>query len=242
MTHPPAAETDALARLRTTGVLAVVRAPHAESALDVADALLAGSVSGIEVTYSTPDAAAVIAELVRRHGEAAYIGAGTVTTATQAEEAAGAGAQFLVSPGTLAPLTAAMRATGVTVMTGALTPSEVMLAISLGVDVVKVFPASLGGPSYLGALRGPFPHTPLMPTGGVNPDNLLAWFTAGAIAVGAGGDLLPAAALASGDMAEITRRARQFSAALAAARVATGTAAAAAAARATGRATGAGAA
>ena len=123
MTHPPAAETDALARLRATGVLAVVRAPHAESALDVADALLAGGVSGIEVTYSTPDAAAVIAELVRRHGEAAYIGAGTVTTATQAEEAAGAGAQFLVSPGTLAPLTAAMRATGVTVMTGALTPS-----------------------------------------------------------------------------------------------------------------------
>lgn len=214
----PALETDALAAVRAAGVLAVVRAPSPESALAAADALLAGGITGIEVTYSTPDAAAVIAELVRRHGDAAYVGAGTVTTPAQAAEAVGAGARFLVSPGTLAPLTQAMRATGVTVMTGALTPSEVMQAVELGVDVVKVFPASLGGPGYLAALRGPFPDVALMPTGGVSPDNLAAWFAAGAIAAGAGGDLLPSSALASGDMTEITRRALQFSAALAAVR------------------------
>lgn len=216
---------DALATVRNVGVLAVVRAPSAQTALDAADALLAGGIAGIEVTYSTPDAAAVIAELVRRHGNTAYVGAGTITSTVQAEEAASAGARFLVSPGTLAPIALAMRATGATVMTGALTPSEVMLAIELGVDVVKVFPASLGGPGYLAALRGPFPTTPLMPTGGVSPDNLAAWFKAGAIAVGAGGDLLPGSALASGDMAEITRRAKLFSAALASVRGATGGAA-----------------
>ncbi|MBH0130195.1 bifunctional 4-hydroxy-2-oxoglutarate aldolase/2-dehydro-3-deoxy-phosphogluconate aldolase [Salinibacterium sp. NK8237] len=210
--------TDRLHRLRESAVLAVLRAPSAEIALDASEALIRNGILGIEVTYSTPDAAAVIAELVRRHGDAAYIGAGTVTTAEQAQAAAGAGAQFLVSPGTSAPLATAMIDTGLVVMTGALTPSEVMEAVDLGVDVVKIFPASLGGPSYLGALRGPFPEVPLMPTGGVNPDNVADWFAAGAIAVGAGGDLVPSSALTSGDFTEIEVRAKRFLAAVAAVR------------------------
>lgn len=210
--------TDSLADVRRAGVLAVLRAPSPASALDAIDALLRGGITGIEVTYSTPDAAAVIAEAIRRHGDAALVGAGTVTTAAQAREAADAGAAFLVSPGTTAPVVAAMRATGATVMTGALTPSEVMTAVDLGVDVVKLFPASLGGPAFLKALRGPFPDVPLMPTGGVTPDNLGEWFAAGALAAGAGGDLVPAAALASGDLDEIERRARQFATALVAVR------------------------
>jgi len=211
--------TDRLQRLRDSAVLAVLRAPSAEIALDASEALIRNGITGIEVTYSTPDAAEVIAELVHRHGDAAYIGAGTVTTAEQAESAASAGARFLVSPGTSVPLGAAMLDTGLVVMTGALTPSEVMQAMSIGVDVVKIFPASLGGPSYLGALRGPFPDVALMPTGGVNPDNVAAWFAAGAIAVGAGGDLVPASALASGEMSEIEVRAKRFVAAVAAVRV-----------------------
>ncbi len=209
---------DRLQTLRDTAVLAVLRAPSAEIALDASEALIRSGITGIEVTYSTPDATEVIAELVRRHGDAAYVGAGTVTTAEQAQDAASAGAQFLVSPGTSATLTPAMMDTGLVVMTGALTPSEVMEATRLGVDVVKIFPASLGGPSYLGALRGPFPDVPLMPTGGVNPDNLAAWFAAGAIAVGAGGDLVPSSALSSGDMGEIESRAGLFVSALASVR------------------------
>ena len=106
----------------------------------------------------------------------------SITSSAQATEAADAGAAFLVSPGTLPDLTRAMRDTGRVVMTGALTPTEVMTALDLGVDVVKIFPASLGGPSFLKALRGPFPEAPLMPTGGVSPDNLSAWFDAGALA------------------------------------------------------------
>lgn len=210
--------SDRLAHARTTGILAVLRAPSPELALEASEAIIRGGVSGIEVTFSTPDAPAVIRELIARHGDAAYIGAGTVTTAEQATQAADAGAAFLVSPGTLPDLTRAMLDTGRVVMTGAMTPTEVMGALELGVDVVKIFPASLGGPSYLGALRGPFPDAPLMPTGGVKPDNLADWFAAGAVAVGAGGDLANGAAIANADWADIEERAARFAAALAATR------------------------
>ncbi|GAA2868697.1 bifunctional 4-hydroxy-2-oxoglutarate aldolase/2-dehydro-3-deoxy-phosphogluconate aldolase [Microbacterium arabinogalactanolyticum] len=210
--------TDRLSRARAAGVLAVLRAPSPESALEAADAIIRGGIPGIEVTYSTPDAPAVIRELIARHGDAAYIGAGTVTTPEQAAAAAEAGAEFLVSPGTLPALTRAMLDTGKVVMTGALTPTEVMAALELGVDVVKIFPASLGGPSYLGALRGPFPDAPLMPTGGVKPENVADWFAAGAVAVGAGGDLANSASITAGDWADLEARAARFAAALAAAR------------------------
>ncbi|WP_353113161.1 bifunctional 4-hydroxy-2-oxoglutarate aldolase/2-dehydro-3-deoxy-phosphogluconate aldolase [Microbacterium sp.] len=209
---------DRLARTRSAGVLAVLRAPSPELALDAAEAIIRGGVTGIEVTYSTPDAPAVIRELIARHGDAALVGAGTVTTPEQAERAAEAGAEFLVSPGTLPDLTRAMLGTGRVVMTGALTPTEVMTALGLGVDVVKIFPASLGGPSYLGALRGPFPDAPLMPTGGVSPDNLADWFAAGAVAVGAGGDLANGASIKAADWADLEARAARFSASLAAVR------------------------
>ena len=198
--------------LKSTRVLAVLRAPSAEAAIHAADALVDGGVTGLEITFSTPDAPAVIRALDEKYGDRIYLGAGTVTTSHQAEQAADAGARFLVSPGTRENLTAAMKATGLTVMTGALSPSEVMAAIEYGTDVVKIFPASLGGPAYLRALRGPFPDLPLMPTGGVTPENIGEWFAAGAIAVGAGGDLCSSSALATGDWAEITRRAQLFSA------------------------------
>ncbi len=210
--------TDRLTRARTTGVLAVLRAPSPELALEASEAIIRGGVTGIEVTFSTPDAPGVIRELVARHGDAAYIGAGTVTTPEQAAQAAEAGAEFLVSPGTLPALTHAMLDTGRVVMTGAMTPTEVMSALELGVDVVKIFPASLGGPSYLGALRGPFPDAPLMPTGGVTPDNLADWFAAGAVAVGAGGDLANGASLAASDWSDIEQRSARFAAALSATR------------------------
>ena len=200
-----------LATLKSTRVLAVLRAPSAQSALRAADALVAGGVTGLEITYSTPDAPAVIRALDEKYGDRIYLGAGTVTTEREAEQAADAGARFLVSPGTREALTAAMKATGLVVMTGALSPTEVMAAVEYGSDVVKIFPASLGGPAYLKALRGPFPGVPLMPTGGVSPENIDEWFGAGAIAVGAGGDLCPAAALDAEDWAEITRRAELFS-------------------------------
>lgn len=205
--------TDELETLRQVGVVAVLRAPSPAAALAATEALLEGGVTGIEITYSTPDAAAVIAEIRRRHGDAVHLGAGTVLTAAHAQESAAAGAQFLVSPGTEPALAEAMLATGLTVLSGALTPSEVMAALAAGVHVVKLFPASLGGPALLRALRGPFPDVPFVPTGGVSPDNLADWLTAGAVAVGAGSELCSSAAMAAGDWAKVTASAAEFAAA-----------------------------
>lgn len=204
-----------LETLAQAAVFAVLRAPSAASALGAVDALVAGGITGIEVTYSTPDAPAVIAEVARRHGGAVVLGAGTVTTADQARAAVDAGATFLVSPGTVPEVARAMGATGAAVLLGALTPTEVMAADALGADVVKIFPASLGGPAYLAALRAPFPHVPMMPTGGVDAANFGTWLAAGAVAVGAGGTLCPPAALAAGRFDEVEAAARSFTAALA---------------------------
>lgn len=207
-----------LSALRAARVIAVLRAPTAAAAVSATDALVAGGVTGIEITYSTPDAATAIRRVRDRHGDGVYLGAGTVLSEQQASEAVAAGAQFLVSPGTEPGLARAMINTGVTVLSGAFTPSEVMLVAGLGVHVVKLFPASLGGPGLLKALRGPFPDLAFCPTGGVNPDNLADWLAAGAVAVGAGGELCPAEALRNGDWATITATAERFAAAARAAR------------------------
>lgn len=199
-----------LRALADAAVVAVLRAPDTESALRGVDALVTGGVTGIEITYSTPDAPSVIAEIDRRYGEAVVLGAGTVRTPGQAVEAVGAGARFLVSPGTTTELAQAMLATGVTVLLGALTPSEVMNVSALGAHAVKIFPASLGGSGYLRSLRAPFPDVPFVPTGGVNESNVATWLDAGAVAVGAGGELCGTADLAAGRYGDIEDRARRF--------------------------------
>jgi 2-dehydro-3-deoxyphosphogluconate aldolase/(4S)-4-hydroxy-2-oxoglutarate aldolase len=205
---------DALGLLRAAGVIAVLRAPSAVTAVRAVDALVAGGITGIEITYSTPDAAEAIAEVDQRHGASIYLGAGTVLNEQQARESVEAGARFLVSPGNDTELTAAMINTGATVLAGALTPSEVMAIRRCGAHATKLFPASLGGPSYLRSLRGPFPDMAFVPTGGVNAGNLVEWFAAGALAVGAGGELCPAASMASARWEEITAIAAGFASAL----------------------------
>lgn len=199
-----------LARVRDTRVFAVIRAPSADGAIAAVDALVRGGVTGIEITYSTPEVARVLRALRERHGEAILLGAGTLRTPEQAREAAAAGAEFLVCPGLDDELVTAMLATGAVTMAGALTPTEVMRADALGAHVVKIFPAGLGGPAYVRALRGPFPDIPFMPTGGVSPANLQDWLDAGAIAVGAGGELCSAGDIGGEEWAAIEAKAREF--------------------------------
>ena len=203
-----------LDRIRGHGIVAVIRAGSAPDAQRCAAALVAGGVRGIEITYTTPDAATAVAGLRSEFGSEIVLGAGTLTTVAQVEEATAAGAEFLVSPGTRPALAAAMTDTGLTTLLGVLTPSEVMLAQECGADAIKIFPAALGGAAYLAALRGPFPGLCAIPTGGVDPDNLASWFRAGAWAVGVGGELCPRALLDAGDWTEITRRAQLHLAAL----------------------------
>lgn len=207
-----------LDRIQDVGVLAVLRGPSPELTLKMVDALIKGGVIGIEITFTTPNAAEVVKNLDETFGGQIVLGMGTLTRPEQVEEALGAGATFLVSPHTSPALGAEMAKSGVPVMMGALTPSEVVQAVELGSDVVKIFPGSLGGPSYMKALKGPFPQILMMPTGGVSESNLVDWFKAGAFAVGAGSNLCPKELAAAGEFDKITEIATDFMAAIQAAR------------------------
>ena len=207
-----------LDRIQQLGLVAVLRGPSPELTIKMVDALVAGGVKGIEITYSTPNAPAVVAELAQKYGDDIVLGMGTLTEPAQAEEAKAAGANYLVSPFFEPELAKAMVATGLATMIGALTPSEIFAAYRAGSDVVKVFPGSAVGPSYIKAVKGPLPHIPMMPTGGVSAANAAAWFAAGAVAVGAGSELCPPAWAKAGRFEDITARAGEFVAAVAAAR------------------------
>ncbi|KAA3644703.1 MAG: bifunctional 4-hydroxy-2-oxoglutarate aldolase/2-dehydro-3-deoxy-phosphogluconate aldolase [Chloroflexi bacterium] len=207
-----------LQKIQELGVLAVLRGPSPDPTLKMVAALIEGGVTGIEITYTTPNAAEVVKSLDQEFGSQIVLGMGTLTKVEQVKEAQDAGATFLVSPHTETELATAMAACGLPVMMGALTPSEVMQAYALGSDVVKVFPGSLGGPTYMKALKGPFPDIPMMPTGGVSDKNLVDWFAAGAFAVGAGSNLCPKELALAGEFDKITNIARDFMTAVQAAR------------------------
>jgi len=199
-----------LKSIRELGLLAVIRGPSPELTVKMVEALVEGGVTGIEITYSTPDAANVVRTVIKNLGERVLVGMGTLTNPSHALEAKHAGAKFIVSPHCEIELAEAMCGTGLAVMIGAFTASEVFRAYQLGSDVVKLFPGSLGGPAYLKALHGPFPHIPLMPTGGVDAGNLGEWFRAGAYAVAAGSQLCPVDLAKAGKFEEIQARARSF--------------------------------
>jgi len=206
-----------LKKIEDLGLLAVVRGESRSAALEVVGALVEGGVVGIEITFTTPEAPQVIRDLDEKYGHGILLGAGTVITREQVDQAAEAGSTFLVSPGCDPELLPAMLGTGLLVLPGVLTPSEVMLARRLGAPAVKLFPGSSGGPSYLKALLGPFPDVSFVPTGGVSVDNVPDWFAAGARAVGAGSALVPPS-LAGRDRNEVVESARRFAEAVRVAR------------------------
>ncbi|OGO19530.1 MAG: 2-dehydro-3-deoxyphosphogluconate aldolase [Chloroflexi bacterium RBG_16_48_8] len=201
---------EVLKRIRELGLLAVIRGPTRDLTLKMVDALVEGGVLGIEITYSTPDAAKVVSALNENYGEKILLGMGTLTSPEQPAEAKAAGARFIVSPHCETELAKAMVQTNLVAMIGAFTPSEFVMAHRLGADIVKIFPGSLGGPGHLKALRGPFPNIPAMPTGGVSIDNVAQWFSAGAVAVGAGSELCPSEWAKEGRFRDITERAKAF--------------------------------
>jgi 2-dehydro-3-deoxyphosphogluconate aldolase/(4S)-4-hydroxy-2-oxoglutarate aldolase len=201
---------ETLEQIKALGLLAVIRGPSPDLTVKMVDALVAGGVTGIEVTYSTPNAEWVVETVAQKHGDQILLGMGTLTDPRQAILAKAAGARFVVSPICEPALVQGMVASELVVMAGALTPTEVFQAYRLGTDVVKIFPGSLGGPSYIKALKGPFPYIPMMPTGGVNASNLAEWFAAGVVAVGAGSELCPPALAKEGKFDEISRRAAEF--------------------------------
>lgn len=210
--------SDLLPDVAEAGVVAVLRASTPEQAVAAGEALLEAGIRHIEVTFTVPDAASVISELTRLGRPGSVIGAGTLTDTMHVERAVAAGARFLVAPGNDPSVTQAMVSSQLLTMVGAFTPTEVDRAIKAGADVIKFFPGGFTGPGGIQALRGPFPNARFIPTGGVKAENVAEWFSAGAIALGAGSELAPTAAVDSGDKGEIARRAAEFLSAIHAAR------------------------
>ena len=204
-----------LAMTRAIGIIPVIRASSADIALRVIEALLSAGLPVAEVTMTVPNAIDAIDAASRRFGGDVLIAAGTVTDGATAQRAIDAGAEMIVSPCLVDEVIDVARRNDVAVMPGALTPTEILAAVKAGADLVKVFPASsVGGASYLRALRGPFPDLALVPTGGVTLDNVGEFFRAGAAAVGVGGELVSRELLDKGDYAAITAMAARFVAAV----------------------------
>ena len=198
-------------RIEHTGVVPVIRATSPEQAFFACRALREGGVDVFEITMTVPDAPRVIRELVTQFSGEVLVGAGTVLDAETARACIKAGAEFIVSPGFDADIVRAAHEAGKPALPGALTPTEIMAATRAGADIIKLFPASaLGGPKYLRALRAPFEYVRFLPTGGVNATTAREFIAAGAVALGAGSELIDAQALARGDGALITLRAREL--------------------------------
>jgi len=199
-----------LSRILDSGIVAILRAPSGEKLAEVAEALLAGGVQAIEVTFTVPGAPRVLEQVADRLGDKIILGAGTVLDPETARIALLAGAEFIVSPTVNLDVIRLCRRYDKPVMPGALTPTEVLTAWEAGADIVKVFPSDFTGPSYLRILHGPLPQVRLMPTGGVTLHTVADFFRAGACAVGIGTALVDAKAVAAGDLARIESLARQF--------------------------------
>ena len=179
-----------LAKLRSCGLVAVVRAKDADDAMRIAEACIEGGCAGIELTYTTPGVNAIIEKMAREYdGTDFVIGAGTVMDPETARMAILSGAQYVVSPYFNGDTVRLCNRYRVACMPGAMSIAEVVAGMEAGADIIKVFPGELFGPKILKSIHGPIPQAELMPTGGVSLDNVAEWIAAGAVAVGAGGSL-----------------------------------------------------
>jgi 2-dehydro-3-deoxyphosphogluconate aldolase/(4S)-4-hydroxy-2-oxoglutarate aldolase len=208
-----------MANLTRVGVVPVVRAESADNVVRAVEALVEGGIPVAEITMTVPGAVRVIERCAAHFGDRITLGAGSVTSADMCTEVIDAGSVFVVSPIFKAAVIDVCQRRGVCVVAGALTPTEIFMAWEAGADVVKVFPAkAMGGAAYLRMVHEPLPQIPLTPTGGVTLETLADYFKAGVPFVGAGGDLVNKKAISSGDTQAITERARQYVAAICAAR------------------------
>jgi 2-dehydro-3-deoxyphosphogluconate aldolase/(4S)-4-hydroxy-2-oxoglutarate aldolase len=203
-------KAEMIEKLTNPGVIPVVRANRREQALPIAGALMAGGLTAVEITMSTPDAIGAIREVSEKFGDRVLVGVGTVLDPSQCRAAIAVGAQFVVSPICLPELSLIARTANCLMIMGAYTPTEAQLAHETGADFVKLFPADALGVAYIKALRPPMPHLRIIPTGGVDLNNLADFFKAGCPAVGVGSSLVTRQILDKDDWPELTRRAGEF--------------------------------
>lgn len=208
-----------LSQLVDSGVVAVMRGTSPDDTVDIAEALAAGGVTALEITADTPGAIDLIEEVADELADTdTIVGAGTVLDAETARAAQLAGAEFIVSPNFDREMVEVCNRYGTVVAPGIATPTEAVNAYQAGADMVKLFPASDLGASYLSSIKGPLGHIPVMPTGGISPDNAGEFIEAGAEVVGAGGSLVDSDAAAAGDYDTIQQNAEDLVAAVETAR------------------------
>ena len=201
---------ETLSRIADSGVVAVLRGVEADQLIGIADALCEGGVTAVEITADTPGVAEKIGDVAGAFGDEVVVGTGTVLDGETARTTLLAGAEFVVSPSLHEDVIETCNRYGAVSAPGIMTPTEAIRGYEAGADFVKVFPATTVGPDHLAAMRGPLGQIPMMPTGGVAPDNAADYVDAGAFAVGAGGALVDYDAAARGEYETITDTAREF--------------------------------
>ena len=204
--------------VETAGIVAVIRIKDPSRLRAVVDAIAEGGIRALEITMTVPGAVGLIRDLAPTLPGGFILGAGTVLDADTVAQVADAGARYVVSPVFRRTVVEACHSRGLAAMPGCFTPTEILDAWDAGADIVKVFPATTLGPSYLKDVRAPLPQVKLMPTGGVTVENAGDWIRAGAVAVGVGTSLLDAKAIADGQFGVLRTNAERMIANVRAAR------------------------
>ncbi|MGH9378135.1 MAG: bifunctional 4-hydroxy-2-oxoglutarate aldolase/2-dehydro-3-deoxy-phosphogluconate aldolase [Terriglobia bacterium] len=201
----------ALEKIRSAGLVPIVRAPSADDASLAAEAILRANIGIAEITMTVPNAIRVMESVAAKHGGEVLLGAGTVLDPETCRAAILAGAEFIVTPALDVRVIEMARRYSKPCLSGALTPTEVIATWQAGADMVKIFPCGpIGGPKYLKALRGPLPQIDFIPTGGVTLETVPDYIKAGAAAVAVGSELLDLKALREGKLEVITELAKKF--------------------------------
>lgn len=201
---------DVLTPILDTGVVAIARGVENERILEVVDALVAGGIRVCEITADSPGALESIERVAAEFGDQITVGAGTVLDAETARACQLAGAEFLVTPTTETDVIRIGNRYGTPVIPGVMTPTEALTATEAGADMCKLFPASTLGPSHVSAIRGPLEQIPIVPTGGVSPENATEFFEHGATAIGVGSSLVDSDAIENGEYGRLTETAEQL--------------------------------
>jgi 2-dehydro-3-deoxyphosphogluconate aldolase/(4S)-4-hydroxy-2-oxoglutarate aldolase len=203
-----------LERVKENGVVAILRGVDPQLVVPLGKALIAAGVGGMEITLNSEGALEGIDVLKKELGGQILVGAGTVMTGDLAKQAIAAGAMFLLTPHLSEEVLAVCREANIPCIAGVMTPSEAVRAYTLGAEMVKIFPAGSLGPEYFKDLRGPLPQIVTMAVGGVSINNAEAFIKAGAVAIGAGSQLLDMAAIARGDWEAVQKKAAAMVAAV----------------------------
>src|SRR5712671_3424217 len=193
------------------GIVPVVRTATAEGAIKAIEAIHRGGVRAAEITMTVPGAIRALEKVADQFGDKIVLGAGTVLDPETARACMLAGAQFFVTPSLKISTIEMTQRYSKVICPGALTPTEVVTAWEAGADIVKIFPCgNVGGAKYIKALKGPFPHIEMIPTGGVNLETAGDFLRAGACAVAVGGELVDAKMMSEGKFEVLEERARQY--------------------------------